>query len=315
MILRTLTLTGVLMTAAIAAPTPVIAQTGGPIEIIADNLEVLRARQSARFTGSVVAKQQGMELAAESLTVLYANVEGTRKSEGKSPKINRLQAVGNVAVSSEMGRATGQAGDYDVSGGTLTLSGNVVLTRDGNVLQGDRLDMDVNAGTAQLVPGPDGARVQGQFHQQGQADGNSEPISVIADRLTVDRSRNLAIFQGKVRVRQKDTQLDTPQLRINFTETSNPAGQAVQEVTSMDAVGGVRVSAPFGTATGKSGRYHLKSADIALNGDVQLVRQKNTLKGQSLVMNINTGVARLTNNKGGKTGGRVRGTFVPENRN
>lgn len=292
-------------------------QAKGPIEIVADNLEVLRDRESARFTGNVVATQQDMELKSQSLTVHYTNVENRPKGSQADASIRRLEADGDVSVTTPMGEAQGQSGQYDPTSGQVVMLGNVVLMRDGNMLSGGRLDMNVNDGKAVLVPTQNGPRVQGRFIQQSAAgDGKgNKPVSVAADKLTVDQTKNQAIFSGRVRLQQQDTRLDTSVLRINFAETSSGSGTTTQEVRSMDALGQVRVTAPFGTATGKTGRYDLKTADLSLNGDVVLVREKNTLKGQSLLMNVNTGVARLTNNTGGTTGGRVRGTFVPENRN
>lgn len=292
-------------------------QAKGPIEIVADNLEVLRDKESARFTGNVVASQQDMELKSQSLTVHYTNVENRPKGSQADASIRRLEANGNVSVTTPMGEAQGQSGQYDPTNGQVIMLGNVVLTRDGNKLSGGRLDMNVNDGEAVLVPSDSGPRVQGRFIQRSASDNGTgvRPVSVVADKLTVDQAKNHAIFSGRVQLQQQETRLDTSVLRINFAETTSSTGTVTQEVRSMDALGQVRVTAPFGTATGKTGRYDLKTADLALNGDVVLVREKNTLKGQSLLMNVNTGVARLTNNKGGTKGGRVRGTFVPENRN
>lgn len=292
-------------------------QAKGPIEIVADNLEVLRDRESARFTGNVVATQQDMELKSQSLTVHYTNVENRPKGSQADASIRRLEADGNVSVTTPMGEAQGQSGQYDPTSGQVVMLGNVVLTRDGNRLSGDRLDMNVNDGKAVLIPAGSEARVQGRFIQRSTTNDEKgpRPVSVVADKLTVDQTKNQAVFSGRVQLQQQDTRLDTSVLRINFAETSSTGGATTQEVRSMDALGQVRVTAPFGTATGKTGRYDLKTADLALNGDVVLVREKNTLKGQSLLMNVNTGIARLTNNKGGTSGGRVRGTFVPENRN
>ncbi|VDS08091.1 Lipopolysaccharide export system protein LptA precursor [Paracoccus haematequi] len=154
-----------LLTALILAATPAVAQNvafGGmraditaPVEVRADNLSVNQADGSAVLTGNVVIGQGGMRLSADRVTIIYA--------EGDQNRIRSLDAVGNVTLVSGPDAAEAKAATYDVAGGNVTLTGDVVLTQGQNVLTGDT--MQVNLGTGQ-------AQVQGRVRSVLQPGGN-----------------------------------------------------------------------------------------------------------------------------------------------
>src|SRR5215213_8327069 len=83
---------------------------------------------------------------------------------------SRMEAKGNVIVDSPSGKAIGDAGVYDVSQQTIRLTGNVVLTKDANVMRGNSLEVSMVTGLARLTadasksaPGQPRGRVQGLF--------------------------------------------------------------------------------------------------------------------------------------------------------
>ena len=63
--------------------------------------------------------------------------------------------------------ARGDSGNYDVVNDFVTLNGNVVLTRQNNVLKGTSLQYDIKNGRSKLIGGVSatggGGRVQGLF--------------------------------------------------------------------------------------------------------------------------------------------------------
>ncbi len=113
-----------------------------PVEVSADNLAVNQADGSAVFTGNVVIGQGAMRLAAERVTVIYG--------EGGQDRIKALQAEGSVTLVSGDDAAEAGSADYDVETGVVVLTGDVVLTQGRNVLTGDRVRVDIGAGTAQV---------------------------------------------------------------------------------------------------------------------------------------------------------------------
>ncbi|RJL06317.1 lipopolysaccharide transport periplasmic protein LptA [Paracoccus siganidrum] len=118
------------------------ADTSAPVEVSADNLSVDQSDGSAVFSGNVVIGQGEMRLAAERVTVIYA--------EGGQDRIKALKAEGAVTLVSGTDAAEAAEADYDVESGIVVLSGDVVLTQGRNVLTGDRMRVDIGAGTAQV---------------------------------------------------------------------------------------------------------------------------------------------------------------------
>ena len=138
-----------------------------PIEIQADNLEVFRDQQVAVFIGNVDAQQGRMNLRTDQLRVTYREGDSDNE-EGAAVggRISRLEAVGNVQVSTEKERATGERGVYDIDSATIVLEGGVRLFQDRNVLTGQRLVMNLETGVTRLDGAPGAGRVKGIFQPQ-----------------------------------------------------------------------------------------------------------------------------------------------------
>lgn len=139
-----------------------------PIEITSDTLEVDREKNIAIFRGNVDAIQGEMRLKAAVLTVHYSkeqNAEGTA--------ISRIDAEGDVFVSSPTETAQGETGVYDVDAGTIRLDGSVVLTRAENVIRGERAVMNLETGYSLVEsasPGEGSERVRSVFVPGGEKD-------------------------------------------------------------------------------------------------------------------------------------------------
>jgi lipopolysaccharide export system protein LptA len=139
-----------------------------PIEITSDSLEVVQDEQIATFLGNVDAVQGDLVLTSDELRVHY---RGSGEAAGVTAgSIRRIEAMGNVFLSSPEETAQGDFGVYDVDGALLTLEGSVVLTRDENVVRGQRLEIDLATGRSQMfaaVPstagGTPGQRVKAVF--------------------------------------------------------------------------------------------------------------------------------------------------------
>ena len=140
-----------------------------PIEITADSLEVMQNQQVATFLGNVDAVQGDLVLTSDQLRVHYRG-GGESEPGVTAGSIRRIEAMGNVFMSSPEETAQGEFGVYDVDGALLTLEGSVVLTRAENVVRGARLEIDLATGRSQMfaaVPstagGEPGQRVKAVF--------------------------------------------------------------------------------------------------------------------------------------------------------
>jgi lipopolysaccharide export system protein LptA len=160
-----------------------------PIEITADSLEVLRNEQIATFTGNVDAIQGDMVLSADLLRVYYGDGAADAVGPAGANSIRRIEAEGNVFLSSPRETAQGAAGVYDVASNQLTMEGEVVLTRDDNVIRGQRLEVDLVSGRSRVlaaVPSTEGGtapqRVRALFTPESDA-----PAAAPADQSAAAR--------------------------------------------------------------------------------------------------------------------------------
>jgi len=144
--------------------------TNQPIEIAADSLEVQQNQQLAVFIGNVQVIQGEMRLKANRLTVYYSDDTATRKAKStdSAPQISKIDAVGNVFLSSPRETAKGEKGTYDVLNKKINLFGNVVLTQGKNVLRGQKMTLDLLSGKSRIEggSGTSGGRVRGIFVPQ-----------------------------------------------------------------------------------------------------------------------------------------------------
>ncbi len=157
--------------------TPASAQgltTGGkfdtdqPLEITADSLEVQQAKQLAVFQGRVLVVQGEIRLKSDRLVVHYT--EDKAKKSDEAPGIRKIDATGNVFLSSPRETAKGQRGVYDVENKMITLTGDVTLTQGQSVLKGQNMTLNLETGLSRIEGGVSSGgtsgRVRGLFVPQ-----------------------------------------------------------------------------------------------------------------------------------------------------
>ena len=121
-----------------------------PYEIDADELEVLDAEKIAILTGNVNVRQGTSLLKAPYLKVFYSD-SASGGSGAESQGIRRLEARHGVYVESGTQVATGENADYDAELEELIMTGNVVLTDDGNVIKGETLYVNLRTGESRVT--------------------------------------------------------------------------------------------------------------------------------------------------------------------
>ena len=134
--------------------------SGAPVDVVADRIEVQDRADRAIFVGNVKVRQAQLTLDTQRLTVAYSSAGGIQ--------IERLDASGGVVVRSPSETARGNFGVYDLDRRLITLVGDVQLTRGGSHIQGSRLVIDLASGRAVVDGGPagvgqSGGRVTGHF--------------------------------------------------------------------------------------------------------------------------------------------------------
>jgi lipopolysaccharide export system protein LptA len=153
-----------------------------PVKIEANALEVRDRDKTAIFMGNVVVSQGESTLRCKELKVFYEGdtlTGQTQKSAAvgtSAQRIRRLEAAGGVIITAKEQKATGDSGVYDLRANTMTLNGNVVVTQGQNVMQGDRLVVELATGTSRLEAGGKAGpnRVKGLFVPSSTRDGGSQ---------------------------------------------------------------------------------------------------------------------------------------------
>lgn len=115
--------------------------SGLPVEVTSDSLAVDQADGNATFSGNVVVSQGAMTLTAASVAVVYADGGG---------RIARMDATGGVTLVSGAEAAEAREARYDIDAGTVTMTGDVVLTQGQITLSSERLVVDLATGTGRL---------------------------------------------------------------------------------------------------------------------------------------------------------------------
>jgi lipopolysaccharide export system protein LptA len=140
--------------------------SNAPVDVTADRIEVQDRADRAIFAGNVHATQAELTLDTQRLTVAYSNAP--QSGGGTGVQIRRLDAAGGVVVHSPSETAKGDFGIYDLDHKLITVIGNVQLTRGPNVVNGQRLVINIESGRAVVDGGPpgvnsSGGRVTGHF--------------------------------------------------------------------------------------------------------------------------------------------------------
>ncbi|WP_310618560.1 lipopolysaccharide transport periplasmic protein LptA [Flexibacterium corallicola] len=124
-----------------------------PIEIQAANLQVQDKQKSATFTGNVVVTQGESRLKADKLIVYYSGSMATtgEDTEAVQQSISRIEADGNVLISSEDQVATGDEASFDMGKEIMIMTGKkVVLSQGPNVVVGSQLVVNLKTGKVDL---------------------------------------------------------------------------------------------------------------------------------------------------------------------
>jgi len=171
------------------------------------------------------------------------------------------------------------------------------------------------AASAQPAPQSGGA-------MQGIQLNRDQPVKIESDALEVRDKSHQATFMGKVKLTQGDTILQCKTLVIFYEDNAAPAsskksapatvqkgigGPGTQQIKRAEAKGDVLVTQKDQTAKGDNGVFDVKANTVTLIGNVVVTQGTNVLRGERMVVNLDTGVARVESDKSK----RVEGLFNP----
>ncbi len=135
----------------------------------------------ANVTGGAQVVEEKKRVRADRFVAFF------KEDDGKQ-SLRRVEALGNVVITTPTEVARGNRGDYDAETELATLTGNVRLTRGENQLNGDRAEVDMKSGVSKLLAG-EGRPAAGQTNpaegkrvrvliMPGQADSGKGPLDI-----------------------------------------------------------------------------------------------------------------------------------------
>jgi len=225
--------------------------------------------------GSAKAQQGDISVVAEELTAYYREkvsyasapapeggaVSGDSTQDSiNSSEVYRVDAIGDVTITSASDVATGGAAVYDFDKGVLVLEGSPVTltTADGKVTAHKTL----------------------QYWSK-------EKIAVAeGDAVAVDSNTELG------------RRLKADKLTAYFRESDAPSkgkdkGKEKRDITHILGAGNVVLTTKAEVVRGDRATYNLDSGMAVVDGAVKMTRDNSQLNGGYAVVNVNSGISRL----------------------
>ena len=120
--------------------------SGEPIEVSADSLDVDSESRDVTLNGSVQVIQGELTVRADTMVVHYDD-------DGDGNRVESIRANGDVVVLTDDGTAHGESGLWSVVAGVVVLEENVRLVNDDAVLTGTKVTLDLKNGQVNIVGG------------------------------------------------------------------------------------------------------------------------------------------------------------------
>lgn len=156
-----------------------IAVARGDAVAVRDNVKRIRADVlTAHMTKTKPADANPQAKPAQPIsaagTAKPSSPPGAPGNNDESSRISRVDAQGNVVVSTPTDVGRGDYGVYNADTGIVTLLGNVTISRGENAIRGQYAVVDLNNNVSRMLPaapasGAPPARVEGLFVRQDQA--------------------------------------------------------------------------------------------------------------------------------------------------
>ncbi len=254
--------TGAVTSQATAQSLALGVDANSPIEIFADDgIEWQRANELYIARGNASARQGEVTVEADALTAFY------RSGADGSNEIYRLDADGNVRITSDSEEALADKAVYDVTNGVLVLTGQLVTLN-----------------TAEdVITALDSV----EYYQN--------------EKLAVARGDATAVRGDRT------VQADVLMAHFADPENDDAGGGGASSVDRIESVGNVRITTPTDVVLAARGDYSPDDGLATLAGDVRITRGENQLNGEFAEIDLNTGISRLLGDStgSGRVGGLI----------
>ncbi|WP_404423418.1 LptA/OstA family protein [Thalassospira australica] len=222
-------------------------------------------------------------------------IEWRRNEQVLIARGNAVAKRGNSRVDADELRALYRDRDGQSEIYRIIATGNVKLSSETDVATGDQAVYDIDDAVVVLT-------------------GDNLQYKTPTETLTAEESleywetERMAVARGDAVAVAEDRTLRADILTARFEAGDN----GENELSRIDGDGNVTIRTPTDFVVGNQGVYDAKTGIATLVGSVKITRGENQLNGDRAVVDLNTGVSRLTANENGDGKSRVRGLLVPE---
>ena len=154
-------LVGAVLAIASPAAAQLASRSDAPVDITADEFEVLNGQCQGIWRGKAEALQDTTRLRADVLKIFYKT--GPAKPGGSGSAcgdMDRMEAQGSVYYVTPQQKVRSDAAVYEAGSTTITLIGNVVAVEGNNVLTGDRMVFNTQTGSGQMQGSSKGGKTR-----------------------------------------------------------------------------------------------------------------------------------------------------------
>jgi lipopolysaccharide export system protein LptA len=140
----------------------------------------------------------------------------------------------------------------------------------------------------------------------------NQPIKITAEELAIDQNAKQALFSGKVKAAQADITMTSLRMSLIYDDKKQKMEPKFIYASGDVALVGVAKqgkSAPV--ARSRLAEYNMETKKLILIGGVVLERDGQVLHGQSLTVDLVSGLSQFDSTKAGKAG-RIRGVFTKQ---
>ena len=133
-------------------------ESGQDLITARDSLEYWENKNMAVARGEAVATREDKRILADVLTAHF------KPGPDEKLQLHRIDAYGNVRISTATEYARGDRGVYYLDREFATLTGGVRITREENQMNGEYAEVDMKTGISRLLAGPPGSKSTARVH-------------------------------------------------------------------------------------------------------------------------------------------------------
>jgi lipopolysaccharide export system protein LptA len=139
---------------------------------------------------------------------------------------------------------------------------------------------------------------------KGSATGTQE-VNIEADSMEVQEAENKAIFTGNVTAERTGTRLTSDRMVVTYREVAQSDGSQRTDVALIDARGNVEIKTARQVITGEHAILDVAGDLLTVTGNVVVTEGSTVIRGAKLKADLKAKTSYMT-------GGRVKGSFVPD---